>query len=152
MQLTLEDAIAFAAQQHKGQFDKAGQPYILHPLRVMANLGRQASQSERSAAMLHDVVEDCDVSLQQLRELGFAEEVVAAVDALTKRPDEADDYRRAIRRVARDPIARRVKIADLTDNLDRSRLAAPSAKDEARLEKYRAAKAFLEAGALDASY
>lgn len=141
--MTLEDAIAFAALQHKGQQDKAGAPYILHPLRVMANLGRAASQEERIAAVFHDVVEDCEVSLQNLRDLGYSSQVVEAVDALTKRPDEEDDYDKAIRRVVQNPIARRVKIADLTDNLDISRIANPTAKDHKRLEKYRAAKAFL---------
>jgi (p)ppGpp synthase/HD superfamily hydrolase len=144
MKLTLEDAIILATQRHRGQSDKAGVPYILHPLRVMASLGQNASESERIVAVLHDVVEDCDVSLQNLRDLGFSEEVVAAVDALTKRDDEKDDYMRAIRRVAENEIARRVKIGDLTDNMDLSRIANPTENDRARLEKYRAAKKFLE--------
>lgn len=143
MPTTLEDAIALAATHHKGQFDKAGQPYILHPLRVMANLGREASETQRIAAVLHDIVEDCEVSFEDLREQGFREEVVAAVEALTKRPHEETDYMAAIRRVAQNEIARRVKIADLTDNLDLSRIAKPTAKDEARLEKYRTALQFL---------
>lgn len=145
MKSTLEDAIAFAALSHRAQRDKAGAPYILHPLRVMASLGREASENERIAAMLHDVVEDCGVELRDLRDIGFDEEVVAAVDALTKRPEEKDDYMRAIRRVALNPIARRVKIADLTDNMDPSRLETPTEKDRERMEKYRAAKAWLEA-------
>lgn len=140
---TLEDAISLAALKHKGQTDKAGAPYILHPLRVMANLGREASETERIAAVLHDVVEDCEVSSANLREIGFGEEVVEAVEALTKRGDEKSDYMKAIRRVAGNPVARRVKIADLTDNLDVSRIANPTEKDGARLEKYRAAREFL---------
>ncbi|HEX9996871.1 MAG TPA: HD domain-containing protein [Abditibacterium sp.] len=142
--LGLEDALIFAAQKHRGQTDKAGAPYILHPLRVMGNLGRNASENERIAALLHDVVEDCGVSLEDLRAMGFDEEIVIAVDALTKRDDEKADYMKAIRRVAENPIARRVKIGDLTDNSDISRIANPSEKDLARIEKYREAKAFLE--------
>lgn len=143
MKPTLEDAIALAAHKHKGQTDKAGAPYILHPLRVMFNLGRGATETERIAAVLHDVVEDCDVSFDDLRAIGFSEDVIAAVDALTKREDEKNDYMKAMRRVAQNPVARRVKIGDLTDNLDLSRIAIPTPKDEARLEKYRAAREFL---------
>ena len=141
---TLEDAIILAAQNHRGQTDKAGAPYILHPLRVMASLGQNATETERIAAVLHDVVEDCQVSFQDLRDLEFSDQVVEAVDALTKRDDEKDDYMRAIRRVAENEIARRVKIGDLSDNMDLSRIANPTENDRARLEKYRAAKKFLE--------
>jgi len=81
----LETAIALAANTHAGQVDKAGQPYILHPLRVMLQV---SEPHERMAAALHDVVEDTDVSLESLRKQGFPEEVVEAVDALTKRDGE----------------------------------------------------------------
>jgi (p)ppGpp synthase/HD superfamily hydrolase len=83
---TLERAIAIAAEAHAGQVDKAGQAYILHPLRVMLRMG---SAHERMAAVLHDVVEDTPVSLPRLLAEGFAPEVIAAVDALTKRPGES---------------------------------------------------------------
>ena len=145
MKPTLEDALIFAAQKHRGVPDKAGAPYILHPLRVMGNLGQNASENERIAALLHDVVEDCGVSLEDLRAMGYDEEVVVAVDALTKRADEKNDYMKAIRRVAQNRIARRVKIGDLTDNMDLERIADPSEKDRERVEKYRVAHAFLEA-------
>ena len=144
MTATLEDALILAAGHHRGQFDKAGKPYILHPLRVMQNLGPGASDDERMTALLHDIVEDCDVSFDDLRAQGFSEAVVVAVEHLTKTPDEERDYMSAIRRVALNPIARRVKLADLTDNMDLGRIANPTAKDFERLEKYRAAKAFLE--------
>jgi len=75
---TLERAIAIAAAAHAGQVDKAGQPYILHPLRVML---RVATEHERIAAVLHDVVEDTDVTLHTLAAEGFAPEVIAAVEA-----------------------------------------------------------------------
>ena len=142
---TLEDTLAFALQKHLGQQDKAGLPYIFHPIRVMENLGRDAGEDERMAALLHDVVEDCGVSLDDLRAQGFPDDVVDAVDLLTKNAEGQDDYRKAIERVASHPIARRVKIADLTDNLRLDRIPHPTEKDRARLEKYRTAKTFLEA-------
>lgn len=142
---TLEDTLALALQKHRGQHDKAGLPYIFHPIRVMENLGRDATESERMAALLHDVVEDCDVSLDDLRAQGFPEEVVVAVDLLTKDEEGQGDYRKAIERVAANAIARRVKIADLTDNLRLDRIPNPTQKDRDRLEQYRAAKTFLEA-------
>lgn len=144
MKPTLEDALLLAVCRHRGQTDKAGQPYVFHPIRVMGNLGQNASDEEKMAALLHDLVEDCGVSLDDLRRLGFPEAVAVAVDHLTKNPEGERDYQLAIERAAQDPIARKVKIADLTDNMDAHRIHEPSDKDRARLEKYRLAKAFLE--------
>lgn len=141
---TLEDALIYAAQKHSGQTDKSGKPYITHPLRVMNNLGLDATLEEQMAALLHDVVEDCGVSLDDLRAAGFAEAVVVAVDHLTKNAEGQRDYHKAIERAARNSISRRVKIADLTDNMNLERIANPSDEDRARVEKYRAAKAWLE--------
>lgn len=138
--MNLENAIALAAKAHEGQVDKAGAPYILHPLRMML---RVSSPEERMAAVLHDVVEDCGVSLADLRAAGFSEAVVGAVDALTRREEES--YEEFVARAARDPVGRRVKLADLEDNSDLSRIAEPTARDFERLEKYRRAIAFLEA-------
>src|SRR5688572_11662876 len=104
---TLERAIAIAAEAHAGQVDKAGQPYILHPLRVML---RVQTEHERIAAVLHDVVEDTSVTLEQLSGEGFADEVLHAVEALTKRPGESRSE--AALRAAADPVARNVKLAD----------------------------------------
>jgi len=135
---TLERAIEIAAGAHAGQFDKAGQPYILHPLRVMLRL---TSAHERMAAALHDVVEDTPVSLQQLVGEGFAPEVIAAVEALTKRPGES--RMDAARRAAADPVARQVKLADNAENMDLSRIENPTERDFARLEEYKAVRAIL---------
>lgn len=140
---TLNDALILAAQNHRNQFDKAGKPYILHPLRVMFNLGPDASENERIAAILHDIVEDTPITLENLREMGFCEEVVEAVDHLTKNAEGKADYQKAIERVARNPIAVEVKIADLTDNSDASRIENPTEKDRARIEKYARALEFL---------
>lgn len=135
---TLERAIAIAAAAHAGQIDKAGQPYILHPLRVML---RVTTPEERMAAVLHDVVEDTAVTLEQLEAEGFAPEVVAAVDALTKRPGET--RLEAAGRAKSNPIALVVKLADNTENMDLSRIAEPSERDHARVREYTQVRAFL---------
>jgi len=145
MKPNLEDALLFAAQKHRGQTDKSGQPYIFHPIRVMENLGTGASDEERMAALLHDVVEDCGVSLDDLRRAGFPAPVVEAVDFLTKTPEGERDYQFAIERAAQNPIARRVKLADLKDNSCRERLGeAVTREGEERLAKYHRARVFLE--------
>jgi (p)ppGpp synthase/HD superfamily hydrolase len=135
---TLERAIALAATAHAGQVDKAGQPYILHPLRVML---RVVSEHERIAAVLHDVVEDTSVTLQVLVEEGFAPEVVAAVEALTKRPGES--RMQAAERAAANPVARVVKLSDNAENMDLSRIANPTDRDHARLEEYKLVREIL---------
>ncbi|MGJ7516986.1 HD domain-containing protein [Pseudomonas baetica] len=134
MTQTLEHAIAIAAGAHEGQVDKGGAPYILHALRVMLKV---TTQEERIVAVLHDVVEDCDISLDELREEGFSETVLTAIESLTKRPAEA--YEAFIERVSQNPIGRVVKLADLEENSDLSRIAQPSWDDLERVEKYRRA-------------
>ncbi|HST63233.1 MAG TPA: HD domain-containing protein [Longimicrobium sp.] len=127
----LEEAIEIAAQAHRGQRDRAGAPYILHPLRMMFAVQTDA---ERMAAVLHDVVEDTDWTLDALRERGFSEQVVTAVDHLTRR--EGESYEAFVRRAAQHPVARRVKVADLEDNMDVRRIGTVSADDVERLTKY----------------
>jgi (p)ppGpp synthase/HD superfamily hydrolase len=136
---TLEDAIALAVEAHRGQRDKAGQTYILHPLRVMMRLETEA---ERMAAILHDVVEDTPYTLERLRELGYPEEVLGALDCLTKR--EGESYEAFIERVRPSPLARRVKLADLEDNMDVRRLPSVGPKETERLARSRAAWARLK--------
>jgi hypothetical protein len=137
---TLERAIAIATEAHAGQVDKAGAPYILHPLRMMLRL---TSTDERIVAVLHDVCEDCpDWTFERLRSEGFSERVLAAVSSVTKRAGE--DYDAFVRRAADNPIGRRVKLADLHDNSDLSRIAAPTSRDFERIGKYRRAIAFIE--------
>lgn len=138
---TLERAIQIAAFAHAGQTDKAGQPYILHPLRVML---RVQTQFERMAAVLHDVVEDSPVTLDELAAEGFPDQVIEAVAALTKRPGES--RLSAARRAASNPIARNVKLADNAENMDLTRIANPSEKDLARLEEYKTVRIMLLGG------
>lgn len=136
---TLEHAIALAAQAHTGQVDKAGQPYILHPLRIMLACH---DLDEKIVAVLHDVVEDTTISLQDLRTAGFAEHLIAAIDALTKQHGES--RLDAAQRAKQNPIARKVKQADVTDNMDLSRIAQPTAQDHARLAEYQQVLAILQ--------
>jgi (p)ppGpp synthase/HD superfamily hydrolase len=135
---TIERAILIAVKAHAGQRDKAGQPYILHPLRVMFAV---TSEHERMAAVLHDVVEDTAVSLDDLQQEGFPAEVINAVQALTKLPGES--RMEAARRAAVNEIARIVKLADNADNMDLTRIANPTDKDFERLREYERVKALL---------
>lgn len=134
----LEKAIALAVEAHQEQRDKAGQPYILHPLRMML---RMETPAEKIAAVLHDVVEDTAWTLNTLRDQGFPEEIVEAVDGLTRRKDES--YDAFITRAAGNPLARRVKLADLEDNMDLRRLGDLTAKDLERLVRYKRAWTYL---------
>ena len=128
---TLEDAIALAATAHRGQVDKSGQPYILHPIRVMM---RCQTEPQRIAAILHDVVEDTGRTFDDLRELGYPEDIIKALDCLTKR--DGEPYEAFVERAASDPIARVVKLADIEDNLDLRRLPGISDKDVERIGRY----------------
>jgi (p)ppGpp synthase/HD superfamily hydrolase len=134
---TLEDAIALAVNAHRGQKDKYDAPYILHPLRVMFRLGWDAPEAARMAAVLHDVIEDTKINVDELRRRGYSEEVVVAVELLSRRP--GDSYEQLIERVLPNPIARRVKRADLEDNMEVRRIPAVTAKDLERLARYRSA-------------
>jgi (p)ppGpp synthase/HD superfamily hydrolase len=137
---TLERAIAIAATAHTGQTDKAGAPYILHPLRVML---RVSTDVERITAVLHDLVEDCeDWSFERLRTEGFTLEVIEALRSVTKREGEA--YEDFVTRACQNPIGRRVKLSDLHDNCDLSRISNPTAKDHERVARYRRAIAYIE--------
>ena len=137
---TLERAIAIAATAHAGQIDKAGAPYILHPLRVMLHV---TTNAERIVAVLHDVVEDCEGwSFDRLLGEGYAPEIIAGLKSVTKVEGEA--YEDFVKRAAAHPIGRRVKMADLTDNSDLSRISAPTAKDHERIARYQKAIAYIQ--------
>lgn len=133
---TLERAISIAVEAHAGDTDKAGAPYILHPLRVMMAC---ASNAAKIVGVLHDVVEDSEWTIERLRDEGFSPEVLAGIEAVTKRPDEKgtdDGYERFCRRAAEHPIGREVKRADLLDNLDVTRLEEVTESDRERLDRY----------------
>lgn len=131
---TLEAADRLAEERHKGQVDKAGGPYVEHPravARITAAWG--GSLEQQLAALLHDIVEDTDCTLEDLRRLGVPEPVLVLVDALSRRPGESlEDY---LGRVVRVPGAVLVKRADLAHNSDPDRLARLAPKERARLER-----------------
>ena len=135
----IENAIRLALQVHSGQKDKAGAPYILHPLRVMLSMEHD---TERQVAVLHDVVEDGDITADMLRSEGFSKEVCLAVAALTKASDES--YSEYLSRLETNSVARKVKIADLNDNLNLNRIKNPTKKDKERIVKYKRAMEFLK--------
>lgn len=142
---TLEDAIALAAHWHRGQRypSVTGEPFILHPLRVMLQLD---SDDARIVAILHDVLEDTACSVVDLRRAGYSDSVIEAVDRLTRRDGEA--YEKYIERIADDTLARQVKLADLRDNLaNNRRLAGVSARRDVqeRITRYERAIARLQA-------
>ena len=128
---TLQDAIRLALDAHRGHKDRYGAAYILHPLRMM---NRLTAEPDRVAAVLHDVVEDSATTLDDLRKLGYGDEIIAAVDCLTKQRGEL--YDTYIERCKSNAIARRVKLADLEDNLDLRRLDEVKAQDLERLNRY----------------
>ncbi|NLL89421.1 MAG: HD domain-containing protein [Firmicutes bacterium] len=135
----LELAIEVATQAHKGQLDKGGNPYILHPQAVAAALD---STENKIVAYLHDVVEDTEITLEDLKEMGFTYRIVNSIRILTKSKDISyEDY---LKSVKKDSNAWHVKMADIKHNMDISRIPEPTAKDFARIEKYKKALAFLE--------
>jgi (p)ppGpp synthase/HD superfamily hydrolase len=127
----LEHAITIAVEAHKGQIDKAGKPYILHPLRLMFKM---QLENEMIAAVLHDVVEDTSWTIEQLVSEGFTEEVLEAVKLLTH--DKKMQYKKYVDAIKTNKIALKVKLADLEDNLDIKRIAHPKFKDYARIAEY----------------
>ncbi len=151
---TLEDAIILATTAHMGQKDRADLPYILHPLRVMIGLDL-ADEKALIVAVLHDAVEDTCVTLDYLRDKGYSEEIVDAIEALTKMVDPkaagtgfydamgTEKYSHFIRRVKENPLAAKVKIADLKHNADLGRLTKVESYDLKRLDRYHRALEFL---------
>lgn len=127
----LEKAIEIAVQAHKGQKDKSGQPYILHPLRLMMQM---KTETEKIVAVLHDVIEDTSVTLRDLQGMGFSEEVIKAIDCLSRR--EGEVYADFIENISKNKIAKTVKIADLEDNMNVRRLQGLSDNDLGRLKRY----------------
>jgi (p)ppGpp synthase/HD superfamily hydrolase len=126
----LNNAINIAIFAHKTQVDKGGHPYIFHPLRLMIKF---ENEIEKIVAVLHDVVEDSDFSLEDLRS-EFSDEIIDALDHLTRRSTE--EYDAFISRVMQNQLASKIKMADLQDNMDLSRIPDPSEVDINRIKKY----------------
>ena len=137
----LEQAISIAVKAHAGQVDKAGQPYILHPLRLMLKFN---STDAMIVAVLHDVVEDSSITIQELEGFGFSDVVVDAVASLTRKSGES--YEDFVVRVSKNELARMVKIEDVKDNLNLTRLSTITDKDLVRIQKYHSALMVLVGG------
>ena len=134
--MNLQRAIEIALEAHKGALDKGGNPYILHPLRLMLQMD---SEEEMIVAILHDVVEDSEKwSFDKLQAEGFSIKIINSLRSITKE-NENEDYEKFIDRSIRDKIGRKVKIADISDNLDISRLKEVTDKDILRINKYKKA-------------
>ena len=134
--MNLQRAIEIALEAHKGALDKGGNPYILHPLRLMLQMD---SEEEMIVAILHDVVEDSEKwSFDKLHKEGFSKKIINSLRSVTKE-NENEDYEKFIDRSVKDKIGRKVKIADISDNLDVSRLKEVTDKDILRINKYKKA-------------
>jgi len=128
---TVERAIVIAVEAHAGQVDKAGQACILHPIRVML---AQTTDAARMVGALLDVVEDSGWSFEDLQREGFGQDVLEALEAVTRRTDES--YEQFVQRSVANPLARSIKHSDLLDNSDLSRIANPTQKDHDRVARY----------------
>ena len=131
-------ALELAVEKHKNQTDKAGNPYILHPLHVMENVN---SKEGKIIAILHDIIEDTDVTEDYLLKIGLSKRIVDAVVALTRSKDI--DYQEYIKNLGSNPLAKEVKLADLEHNMDLKRLPTLEEKDLERNRKYQIAYHYL---------
>ena len=134
-------AIEIAMDAHNGVTDKAGNPYVLHPLKMMSTVN---SEEEKIVAVLHNVVEDAKDKgwdFERLEEEGFSPEVLEALRSVTV--NDGEDYDDFIDRAVKNPIGRQVKIADLKDNMDVTRIGELEERDRDRLNKYKRALAKL---------
>lgn len=131
-------ALSIAKKAHAGQVDKAGVDYIQHPLHVA---GKVTTEQEKAVALLHDVIEDSDVTAGDLLAAGLPDEVVTAVQILTKKKDQS--YQEYLEKVKSNNLARVVKLADLKHNSDLSRLKSITNTDYERVKKYKNAIHYL---------
>ncbi len=134
----LEKALQIATDAHIYQVDKAGAPYIFHPIRVS---NRCSTNNERIVALLHDTIEDTEVTAEYLLMEGFPRNIIDAILSVTRNEDES--YEDFIKRCRLNPIGRQVKIHDLEDNMDITRLGSLKESDLARLNKYLKAYRYL---------
>lgn len=133
----LKKADLFAAKAHSGQSDMGGHPYIEHPRHVASTVDDEIA---KVAALLHDTVEDTDVTIDDIR-AEFGDEIAEIVGLLTHK--KGTPYMEYIKAIAQNDTAKKVKIADLTHNMDTSRLLSFGDMDKKRIEKYKKALAFL---------
>ena len=132
-------ALKLCFEAHKDQIDKSGMPYVFHPFHLAEQM---ADENTTIVALLHDVIEDTEYTLDDLRKFGFAEDVLSAISLMT----HADDvpYMEYVVKIKTNPIAKAVKLADLKHNSDMSRLDLITQIDEERAKKYKQAIELLE--------
>ena len=129
----VKEAALIAYRAHSGDTDKGGYPYILHPVHLAEGMQTEA---ETITALLHDVAEDSDITIEELESCGFGEDIISALRLLTRSPEE--EYMENA-----GGIALSVKRADIEHNMDTRRLENAGRREKARVEKYRAALALL---------
>lgn len=134
----LESAILIAIKAHQNQVDKGGLPYILHPLRIMIKM---QTDEEMIVALLHDVVEDSEISLKDISKYEFDKKIMSALKVLTYSTNQ--NYEDYIKKISKNKLARKIKIADLTDNMNLNRLPYLNKKDFERIKKYHKALKYL---------
>ena len=135
----LEKALRIAVEAHAGQVDKSGKPYIFHPLRVCC---RCFTDEEKMVALLHDTIEDTEITTEDLLSEGFPPYIVEAILSISRNEDET--YEEFVKRTGLNPLGRAVKLHDLEDNMDISRLEQVTEKDLDRLNKYIKAYRYLK--------
>lgn len=135
----LELALKIAIKAHEGQTDKAGKAYILHPLRIASNC---LTTETKIVALLHDVVEDSSITLDDLKKSGFPDNIIEAIDSVTRRHNES--YMDFVSRCSKNPIGKAVKLLDMEDNMNIKRLSEISDVDIKRLNKYKSAYNYLK--------
>lgn len=138
--MTLADAITIAGAAHEGQKDKAGEPYFLHALAVMRAV---FTPEQRIVAVLHDTVEDTDITFAELADLGLAPRLLEALRSVTE--CDGETYKEFVDRALADPIGRVVKAADIKHNMQLSRIPDPQPRDYARVIKYGMALCYMQA-------
>ena len=131
-------ALKLMCEKHRNQRDRSGLPYILHPFHVAEQMDDEESTV---VALLHDIVEDTNTTFEDLKETGFSERVISALRLMTR--EEGVDYYDYVKEIGKDPLARKVKIADLEHNMQLERLDVVREKDLKRLEKYRKCHEYL---------
>ena len=131
-------AIKIAVDSHSGQTSNNGEPYILHPMRMMFQF---ETEKERIVAILHDTIEKTQVDYGYLKDAGFSEEILSAVNSLTRKPDE--DYNNYIHRVSKNKLATKIKVIDLRDNIS-SLGRGPKKMNSSNYSKYQKALEYLK--------
>lgn len=132
-------ALKLSFEAHKNQIDKSGMPYVYHPFHLAEQM---IDEDTTIVALLHDVVEDTDYSLDDLSSIGFSDKIIDAISLMTH--DKNIPYMDYVAQIAKNLVAKAVKLADLRHNSDLTRLDAVTDKDLKRMEKYKKAIALLE--------